>query len=105
MHSRSTSSTAPGTKIFWGGVDEGFILEDSCCGGGGGGQGKGAESGGGRKDTVASVGSLYGRTLSFATNNEAIRVFRHALSFDEVRTYGFYQRSKSSTFRFSRARP
>ncbi|KAF9653862.1 hypothetical protein BDM02DRAFT_3086688 [Thelephora ganbajun] len=36
-------------------------------------------------DTVASVGLLYGRNLPFTTNNEAIRVFRHALSLDERR--------------------
>ena len=37
------------------------------------------------RDTVASVGLLYGRNLPFTTNNEGIRVFRHALSLDEVR--------------------
>ena len=37
------------------------------------------------RDTVASVGLLYGRNLPFTTNNEAVRVFRHALSLDEVR--------------------
>jgi len=36
-------------------------------------------------DTVASVGLLYGRNLPFTANNEAIRVFRHALSLDERR--------------------
>ena len=36
------------------------------------------------RDTVASVGLLYGRNLPFTTNNDAIRVFRHALSLDEA---------------------
>ena len=39
------------------------------------------------RDTVASVGLLYGRNLPFTTNNDAIRVFRHALSLDEVRIH------------------
>lgn len=36
-------------------------------------------------DTVASVGVLYGRNLPFTSSNAAIKVFRHALSLDEVR--------------------
>jgi len=36
------------------------------------------------RDTVASVGLLYGRNLPFTMSNEAVRVFRHALSLDEV---------------------
>lgn len=36
------------------------------------------------RDTVDSVGILWGRTLPFTAGNKAIRVFRHALALDEV---------------------
>jgi uncharacterized protein (DUF2235 family) len=39
------------------------------------------------RDTVASVGYLYSpRTLPFVGTNHMIKVFRHALALDEVRT-------------------
>lgn len=37
-----------------------------------------------RRDTVASVGVVRGRTLPFISSNKAIKTFRHALSLDEV---------------------
>ena len=37
-----------------------------------------------RRDTVASVGLIRHKTLPFATSNDNIRVFRHALALDEV---------------------
>lgn len=36
------------------------------------------------RDTVASVGALVSRSLPFVNVNTTIRVFRHALSLDEV---------------------
>jgi len=39
------------------------------------------------RDTVASVGLIYGHSLPFTAVNSAVRVFRHALSFDEVPSY------------------
>ena len=39
------------------------------------------------RDTVASVGLIYGRNLPFTAANSAVRVFRHALSLDEVPNY------------------
>ena len=36
-------------------------------------------------DTVSSVGVVSGRSLPFSNMNSGIRVFRHALSLDEVR--------------------
>jgi len=38
-----------------------------------------------RRDTVASVGHFYSPTLPFVGSNDMIKVFRHALSLDEVR--------------------
>jgi len=37
------------------------------------------------RDTVASVGVIMGRSLPFVDVNTTIRVFRQALSLDEVR--------------------
>lgn len=37
-------------------------------------------------DTVASVGVIASRTLPFTNSNSSIRVFRHALALDEVRS-------------------
>lgn len=39
------------------------------------------------RDTVASVGVIYGRNLPFTSSNSAVRIFRHALSLDEVFDY------------------
>lgn len=36
------------------------------------------------RDTVASVGILWSRSLPFTNSNSAIKTFRHALSLDEV---------------------
>ena len=36
------------------------------------------------RDTVASVGIITTRSLPFVSSNSAIRIFRHALSLDEV---------------------
>lgn len=38
----------------------------------------------GSRDTVAAVGVLMIRTLPFTNFNSSIKVFRHALSLDEV---------------------
>jgi len=37
------------------------------------------------RDTVASIGAIWGRTLPFANGNAAIREFRQALALDEHR--------------------
>ena len=40
------------------------------------------------RDTVASVGFLWSQTLPFVDTNASIRVFRQALSLDEVGRVG-----------------
>jgi uncharacterized protein (DUF2235 family) len=42
------------------------------------------------RDTVISVGLIMGRSLPFVDSNSAIKIFRHALSLDEVRRHSFF---------------
>ncbi|KAF9793319.1 hypothetical protein BJ322DRAFT_996824 [Thelephora terrestris] len=59
-------------------------------------------------DTVASVGLLYGRSLPFTTDNDGIRMFRHALSLDEHRAKfqpNMFQQPYTEELNVKRSRP
>ena len=49
-----------------------------------------------RRETVASVGVIMGRSLPFTTSNTTIKTFRHALSLDEVCTASEHQLDSAS---------
>jgi hypothetical protein len=56
------------------------------------------------RETIMSVGVVMGRSLPFVNVNTTIRVFRHALSLDEVRDHDLLSAQSPTFSRQHRAR-